>query len=95
VRQKQRRARRWRTLSERSAGPLAPVAVLAGGVARARDAWRYSDGTLMSDREKHAAIAEYEIEEYERYAAGGRARAARAHRARDGTFLPGSMEGEP
>jgi hypothetical protein len=58
----------------------------AGGLARARDAWRYSDGTFMPDREKETAIEEYEIEAYERYAAGGRARAARALRRRDGTF---------
>lgn len=55
----------------------------AGGFARARNAWRYDDGTFMPESEKVAAYAK----EYERYAAGGRARAARAQRAEDGTFL--------
>ena len=64
----------------------APVRGRAGGLAQARDAWRYSDGTFMSSGEREAAIAEQEIETYERYAAGGRARAARAARNTDGTF---------
>jgi hypothetical protein len=38
----------------------------------------------MPESEKEAAY----LMEYERYAAGGRARAARATRATDGTFLP-------
>lgn len=65
-----------------------PVRGRAGGLARARQAWRYSDGTFMSDSEKEAVIEESELDEYERFAAGGRARAARAKRASDGTFLP-------
>jgi len=66
-----------------------PVSVRgrAGGLARSKEAWRYSDGTFMRDSEKYAAMEEHQLEEYERYAAGGRARAARAHRASDGTFL--------
>jgi hypothetical protein len=55
----------------------------SGGLARAKSAWRYSDGTFMPESEKSAAY----LEGYERYAAGGRARAARALRGRDGTFL--------
>lgn len=54
-----------------------------GGLARARTAWRYFDGTFMPESEKEAAYAE----EYERYAKGGRGRAAAAQRAADGTFL--------
>ncbi len=55
----------------------------AGGLARAKTAWRYFDGTFMPESEKDAVY----LEEYERYAAGGRRRAATAVRARDGTFL--------
>jgi hypothetical protein len=55
----------------------------AGGLARARIAWRYFDGTFMPESVKDEA----RISEYERYATGGRARAARAKRATDGTFL--------
>ena len=55
----------------------------AGGLARARCAWRYFDGTFMPESEKEAAY----IEEYERYAAGGRARAESADRNPDGTFV--------
>jgi hypothetical protein len=55
----------------------------AGGLARARDAWRYFDGTFMPESRKYEA---YHIE-HERFAAGGRARAANARRANDGTFL--------
>jgi hypothetical protein len=40
----------------------------------------------MSDSVKGAVIEENEIEEYERYAAGGKARAAHAARTPDGTF---------
>ncbi len=54
----------------------------AGGLARARSAWRYLDGSFMPDSEKFEAS----LLEYERYAAGGRARAAQARRMRDGTF---------
>jgi hypothetical protein len=56
----------------------------AGGLARARSAWRYWDGTFMPESEKSEAY----LADYERYAAGGRARAAQAARASDGTFLP-------
>lgn len=56
----------------------------AGGLSRARIAWRYFDGRFMPESEKDAAY----LEEYERYASGGRARAGTAKRAVDGTFLP-------
>src|SRR5216684_1740213 len=46
----------------------------AGGLARASTAWRHFDGTFMPESEKWEAYRE----EYERHAAGGRARAARA-----------------
>src|SRR5271169_6068996 len=39
----------------------------AGGIARAKTAWRYTDGTFVSDSAK---IYAYQAE-YERYAAGG------------------------
>jgi hypothetical protein len=55
----------------------------AGGLERAKRAWRYSDGTFMPQRE----IDSFWAAEYERYAKGGRARAASAQRAPDGTFL--------
>ena len=58
----------------------------AGGLARARIAWRYSDGTFMRESERAAAIEELELAEYERFAAGGHARAKKAVRNRDGTF---------
>jgi hypothetical protein len=58
----------------------------AGGLVRARTAWRFTDGTFMSESERQAAIDEFELENYERHAAGGRARAERATRAPDGTF---------
>jgi hypothetical protein len=54
----------------------------AGGLARARTAWRYFDGTFMPESEKEAAY----LEEYERYAAGGRARAALGVRNARGRF---------
>ena len=54
----------------------------AGGLARARTAWRYFDGTFMPESEKGAAY----LEEYERYAIGGRTRASHARRNPDGTF---------
>jgi hypothetical protein len=57
----------------------------AGGLVRARCAWRYSDDTFMPESEKWESC----INEYERYVAGGRARAARSLRAIDGTFLRG------
>lgn len=56
----------------------------AGGLARARSAWRYFDGTFVPESEKLEA---YRLE-YERYASGGRARAASAYRLADGTFGP-------
>jgi hypothetical protein len=56
----------------------------AGGLARARSAWRNFDGTFMPESARVDAFAS----EYERYAAGGRARAATAHRLSDGTFCP-------
>jgi hypothetical protein len=39
----------------------------AGGLARARNAWRYLDGTYMPESEKFVAYRE----DYERHAAGG------------------------
>jgi hypothetical protein len=54
----------------------------AGGLGRARTAWRYFDGTFMPESEKDEAYRD----EYERYAAGGRARSAKATRNADGTF---------
>jgi len=54
-----------------------------GGLARARTAWRYVDGTFMPESEKQKVYRE----EYERYAAGGRERAAHATRAADGRFI--------
>jgi hypothetical protein len=54
----------------------------AGGLARARTAWRYLDGTFMPESVKLEAYRE----EYERHSAGGRARARTALRNPDGTF---------
>jgi hypothetical protein len=54
----------------------------AGGLERAKGAWRYFDGTFMPEAGKR----EFYLQEYERYAAGGRARARTAHRHSDGTF---------
>jgi hypothetical protein len=56
----------------------------AGGLVRARGAWRYFDGTFMPESENKSLTYS---EEYERYAADGRARARSAKRASDGTFL--------
>jgi hypothetical protein len=56
----------------------------AGGLARARTAWRYFDGTFMPESEKEAAY----FGDYERYAVGGRIRARTARRHPDGTFAP-------
>jgi hypothetical protein len=53
-------------------------------VLRVQVAWRYADGTFMSESEKEAAY----LDVYERYAADGRARVKTATRASDGTFLP-------
>ncbi len=49
---------------------------------------RREDGTFASTEE----IEELEAEEYERHAAGGRARARQARRYADGTFAPDSEE---
>jgi hypothetical protein len=62
----------------------------AGGLARARTAWRHPDGTFMPKSEKWEAYRD----DYERQAAGGRARAAGAERYRDGTFAPKRLAGE-
>jgi hypothetical protein len=68
-------------------GLRASVAALprgkAGGLARARSAWRSFDGTFMPESEKEVTYRE----EYERYAAGGRARAVLARRDSYGKFL--------
>jgi hypothetical protein len=61
--------------------PLSPRG-RAGGLARAKSAWRYFDGTFMAESEKEAAY----LEEYERYAIGGRVRANQAIRNPSGTF---------
>jgi hypothetical protein len=66
----------------------------AGGIARARNAWRYLDGTFMPESEREAALEESELAEYERYAKGGRRRAATALRAADGTFCSRSERAE-
>ncbi len=70
-----------------AAGLRAVIAPLppgrAGGLARARRAWRYSDGTFMPESEK----LEFYREEYERHAAGGRGRAANAKRNVFGHFM--------
>ena len=62
--------------------PLPPG--VAGGIARARHAWRNDDGTFMSydDEER------IRLEQHKRMARGGRTRARVAQRAPDGTFLP-------
>jgi hypothetical protein len=70
-----------------------PVRGRAGGKARARDAWRCLDGTFMSDRERMAVIEDLEHEEYERHAAGGRARAACGVRNADGTWANNEILG--
>ncbi len=61
----------------------------AGGLARDRSAWHYFDGTFMPESAKFEA----RISEYERFAAGGRPRAACARRAPDGPFAS-SLEAE-
>jgi len=61
--------------------PLPPS--VAGGIARARHAWRHDDGTFMSYDDEQRI----QLEQHERMARGGRARAAGAKRAPDGTFL--------
>jgi hypothetical protein len=71
-----------------AAGLQAVTALLppgvAGGVARARHAWRYDDGTFMSYNDDERI----QIEQRERMARGGRARAKHAKRKTDGIFLP-------
>jgi len=42
----------------------------------------------MPNEEAERLLEEFELEEYEHHAAGGRARASRARRAADGRFLP-------
>lgn len=60
-----------------------------GGLARAADAVRYSDGTFMS-RETVAEFVERQAGIlYERHARGGRARASRAPRGANGRFRVG------
>ncbi len=55
----------------------------AGGLARARGAWRYFDGTFMPESEKREA---YRLD-YERFARGGRVRATLGLRGTDGRFV--------
>jgi hypothetical protein len=62
--------------------PLPPG--VASGIARAQHAWRYDDGTFVSYEDEE----QIRIEQHERMARGGRARARDARRAPDGTFLP-------
>ena len=58
---------------------------VAGGLARAKYAWRYDDGTFMSYDDEEQILSE----RHERMARGGRARAKGAMRASDGTFVRG------
>lgn len=58
-----------------------------GGLARARYAVRHVDGTFMSYNEMDAALNALDAERYERFAAGGRARARSAMRGERGRFL--------
>jgi hypothetical protein len=62
---------------------IAPLLAVKRVASRARRAWRSYDGTFMSQSEKETAY----LAEYERYAIGGRARAASGERVPDGTFL--------
>lgn len=61
-----------------------------GGLARARSARRYYDGTFMPESEKEAAY----FDEYERFARGGRVRTATGSRAPDGTFFKTENHGQ-
>jgi hypothetical protein len=61
--------------------PLPPG--VTGGIARARHAWRYDDGTFMSYENEE----QIRLKQHERMACGGRARARVAKRAPDGTFV--------
>jgi hypothetical protein len=63
--------------------PPPPRGIAGGGVARARHAWRYDDGTFMSYENEE----QIRLEQHERMARGGRARASVAKRAPDGTFV--------
>lgn len=56
---------------------------VAGGLARAKCAGRYDDGTWMSYDDEERIMRE----QHERMARGGRARANGAKRAPDGTFV--------
>ena len=56
---------------------------VAGGLARAKYAWRYDDGTWMSYDDEQRIM----LEQHERMSRGGRARAKGAKRAPDGTFV--------
>ena len=60
-----------------------PPPGVAGRIARARHAGRHDDGTFMSYHDEERI----EIEQRERMARGGRARARDAKRAPDRTFL--------
>jgi len=57
-----------------------PPPGVAGGLARAKHAWRNDDGTFMSYDDEE----QIRLEQRERMARGGR---ARAKRAPDGTFV--------
>jgi hypothetical protein len=46
----------------------------------------------MPEAERAAAIEEFELAEYERYAAGGRARAVSAVRKEDGKVIAGGED---
>jgi len=56
---------------------------VAGGLARAKYAWRYKDGTWISYDEEEQIMRE----RCQRMSRGGRARAKGAKRAPDGTFV--------
>lgn len=65
---------------------ILPITGRAGGRARAQSAWRWDDGTFMTDADKLELQEEARQQAYERHAAGGRARASRAHRGASGKF---------
>ncbi len=76
-------------------GPLSRRQISSlGGRARARNAFRWTDGAFMSTGDAERLQDEMSAEEYEHHAAGGRARAATARRAGDGSFLPDVAESE-
>jgi len=63
---------------------MAPLLLgIAGGIARARHAWRYDHGTFMSYDDEE----QIRIEQRERMARSGQAWAHGAKHAPDGTFL--------